>query len=254
MNEPGPTADTQSLLDGYRRLEAALTEVDTDARFREEFHRFGDDLARFVRQRDIMVLREFLVSLSHDLRAPVGALVHQAELLTTPDVSEHVKQRSRAALAENAAVLSRMLGTLVEIERLALGELTLDPAPTSVQSLVEHVIDGDGGPGPAVRGELPSGTVEVSVDSAAMQRTLRTIVSDVCERSGTATVEVGARLGGDDVIVHVAAPTQPEVPVGVNPVGDHIEMRLARTIIDLHGGRIHSGPGFGVEISLPRVP
>lgn len=69
----------------------------------------ADDLARFAE--DLGELRS-VRALAHDLRAPIGALAHQAQLLADPTLPEDLRAQSAAALQDNAAALGAMLDDL----------------------------------------------------------------------------------------------------------------------------------------------
>ena len=265
--------DFRVVVEAYEQLAQGLERSgDLADEHREALERFGRILDDFVGHRalevsdaghqpsrelrpDARTTTDFLVSLTHDLRGPIAALVHQAELLTTVEVPEPVRQRSRAALQENAGLLAQMLDALVEIERFALGELTVDPVPTPLVDLVQDLHDLDGTDRASIEVVLPSDSVTVSVDSAAMRRALRTVVNTGLRGSDDAHLTIEASEADGDVIITISSSS--DVPIDPTaPADSRIDMRLARTVIDLHGGELGTAPGQGaadVTISLPRT-
>lgn len=62
-------------------------------------------------------LAETLLSLAHDLRSPLGALRHQAELLAADDLAADLRQRSTAVIERNATAIEEAVERLEAVGR-----------------------------------------------------------------------------------------------------------------------------------------
>lgn len=207
----------------------------------------SEHLAASELRTDARAKTAFIVSLSHDLRGPIGALVHQSELLNLPDLPDEVRQRSQAALEQNATLLAQLLDALVEIERFALGELQLDRRPTPVSEVVRPLLDTEDR---AIQVVLPDDDVVADVDADAVRRALRTVANTVGERSDGSPVVVEVADRDDEVIITISATGNP----GATPFEDRVDTRLARLLIELHGGDLsarQTDGGHAVTVSLP---
>lgn len=208
----------------------------------------NEHLAASELRTDARAKNSFIVSLSHDLRGPIGALVHQSELLNVPDLSDEVRQRSQVALLQNAALLAQLLDALVEIERFALGELQLHRRPTPVSEVVHHLVDTED---QSIQVVLPDEDVMADVDADAVRRALRTVANTVGARSDGAPVIVEVLDRDHEVIVTISATT---VIPGSTSFEDRVDTRLARLLIELHGGELgvrQTDDGHAVTVSLP---
>ncbi|HEX2705732.1 MAG TPA: HAMP domain-containing sensor histidine kinase, partial [Candidatus Lustribacter sp.] len=83
--------------------------------------------------------REFLLSVSHDLRTPLTAIAGYAEALSEGDVDPAQLPAVGRVLATESARLERMVADLLDLARLDAHEVRLDLAPTSLTRFVEDL-------------------------------------------------------------------------------------------------------------------
>jgi PAS domain S-box-containing protein len=209
----------------------------------EQEHRAADDLRAEAR-----VNTQFLRSLSHDLRAPIGALIHQSELLTAEDLAPEIRRRSQAAMEDNARLLRQILEALVDIERYALGELDLRIAPTALVELVGLLPRADDADGIHVGPVDPS--LVVAIDRDVMRRALLTLAHAV-RSSDHGEVHVAVDRAGDTTTIEMRSGNAHSL------AEDRIDIRLARTLIEMHEGSLQIASSDGdhsATVSLPLAP
>lgn len=201
----------------------------------------------------------FLVSLAHDMRAPIGALMHQTQMLASDSLSAELRRRSLSVLEENASDLEHLLDTLVDIERLMLGEIMVHPRPTDLVELLEELAAGQSIEVRRLPADAPPDQFVFVLDDAIVRRALRVATARVETVAGGVSAEVEAgeqmvtvrlrgsrdgRSSGDDGAL---------VP---RRLGRDAEFQLAVALVELHGGHVVVDPGADaivVSFDLPTV-
>lgn len=188
---------------------------------------------------------QFMRSLSHDLRGPIGALIHQAELLTSQNLSPEIRDRSSAALENNARKLRQILEALVDIERYAARDIDLRLTITPIGDVLAALRRSDEEDGISIGDFDP--TIMVAVDRDVMRRALLTLVNAIKDADDERiTIEIGtdARIVQIDIRAQTARSLSE----------DQIEVHLARTLLAMHGGSMHQlqkGTIHSIIVSLP---
>lgn len=195
---------------------------------------------------DAQARTAFLIALSHDLRAPIGALVHQAQLLGSDSLTDEIRQRSVETLRENAGLLARMMDDLVDIERFAHGELQLDPRPTRLTTLFDVIGDD------SVEVVVEDAGARACVDVEAMTRALRTLVSVKARRYPTSQVIVTGRVVDDEVEVSVRTRSDSAPASEASDASRAIDFRLIGALVEAHHGSM-TNVDHGVILRLPLV-
>lgn len=186
----------------------------------------------------------FLIALSHDLRAPIGALVQQAQLLGSENLADDIRRRSVDALRENAGLLSRMMDDLVDIERFALGELHLERQPTRLSTILDVIRRDD------AEVVVEDGDSQASVDVKAMSRAIRTLVAVKGRRYPTSRVIVRGRVCDGDIEISVRAESETAPPSGASDASRSIDFRLIGALVEAHDGSM-TQVDHGVIVLLP---
>ncbi|MDX1691955.1 MAG: HAMP domain-containing sensor histidine kinase, partial [Acidimicrobiia bacterium] len=86
--------------------------------------------------------REFLVSVSHDLRTPLTTIAGYAEAMEEGRVSDDDLERVAAVLGTEANRLSRLVEDLMLLSRIEAREFGLRPEPVDVAAHLEGLLDG----------------------------------------------------------------------------------------------------------------
>jgi signal transduction histidine kinase len=199
----------------------------------------------------------FLASMSHDLKAPLNAILGFAELVSDGALTD--EQRESVAIIERRGrELLYLIDTILDAARVEAGELTVSPETTRVVDVVmPAVLDArelTKGINLHIVGEIPPGVPPILVDPARLIQAL------------TAIILVASRFGErGQVVVRATMPTDGEqlrIDVEVSGLNTAAEDRekvfeafkhldrarrhgslglgpsLARAIVELHGGRV----------------
>jgi len=226
---------------------------------------------------------EFLALLSHELRNPLAPIANAASVLRTMEAENPTIGRLREIVERQVTRLRRLIDDLVDVTRVAQGQITLIKEPVAVDTVVRSALDGLraklSAAGHTLKTEFPKEPAWVDGDALRLAQAVSAIVynASIFSRDpGEILVSVQARGGPENgqVLVRVkdrgqgiAADFLPHVfelfarhdaGTAARRPGLGVGLTLARRIAMLHGGDISAsseGPGLGAEfvISLPQV-
>ncbi len=241
---------------------AAAVELRTLA---EGFDHMLDRLeAAFSRQ------REFVADASHELRTPLTAIRGQLEVLARQPApgGEEVRRVEGLAMREMARI-ERIVDDLLTLAGLEEAPLLQRRRLAVAPYLREVAADGGSGAGAAV-GELPAGSLDA--DPERLRQVIRNLLSNARRHAGPdGRVELSARANGgrltirvDDDGAGIPAAERERVFDRFHRVGSArdrgsggggLGLPIARSIVELHGGRIWAGDsplgGARVSVELP---
>jgi two-component system, OmpR family, sensor histidine kinase SenX3 len=190
------------------------------------------------------VRRDFVASVGHELRTPVGGIVALADALVAEDQAE-VMQRLAARIAHEADRAGHLIDDLLDLSRIEGGEL--QRAETPVRHLVTGAIDrvivstGARAADISVVGELPSTTL--LVDASQVESALVNLIDNAVKYSDPGSpVRVSAIDQGDRVELIVR-----DQGIGIPPGDrDRVFERFYR--VDRARSRVTGGTGLGLAI------
>lgn len=222
----------------------------------------------------------FLAVLSHELRTPLAPVVTAVALLEmTPDLLPEVREYL-AMIRRNIALETRLIDDLLDLSRVVSGKLRLDRRPTSLNDLVEHVLDIVGGEvqekGLAIEISLGARPDLVDGDPARLQQMVWNLVKNAAKftppggririatrPAGAGLVEVEVRDTGKGIsaeaLPHIFDPFEQGDPAITRQFGGlGLGLSIAKAVADRHGGTIRAssdGPGRGSSfvVTLPLV-
>lgn len=220
---------------------------------------------------------EFLVMLSHELRAPLAAIVGWARVLRSPQSDADAINRALESIERNVRRQTALLDDMVDISRILSGRMELDVRPTELTSLLVQAVQ-------AIRPEASGKAVRLDVvldpragpvpgDPDRLSQVLWSLLSNAV-RSSPAGGRVEVLLERrDQVAAIVVKDTGPGIPPELLPhvfevfrppgggparyqEGLGLSLAIARLITDLHGGAIRAdsagiGRGATFTVSLP---
>lgn len=118
------------------------------------------DLARALRDKEELLLRErrtreeleranrakdrFIAVLSHDLRAPLNAILGWTQLLRREVLDQAARSRAFETIERNARTQANLIEELLDISRMAADRIQLALAPVDIGAVVQRVIEGAG--------------------------------------------------------------------------------------------------------------
>lgn len=213
----------------------------------------------------------FIATLSHELRNPLAAATAATELLALDIPEGHP---ALAVLERQLGTLARMSDDLLDGTRAVTGRLELVREPVDVRAVVEGACADIRGlfahDGRSLDVRLPDAPLVVDGDRLRLAQVLTNLLSNALKYTrpgGRTEVELTAGDGEarltvrDDGIGFApgqaeelfgvfmrAAPAGPDTPEGLG-----LGLAVARTIVELHHGRVgaHSdGPGTGATFTV----
>ena len=216
-----------------------------------------------------------LGALLHDLRTPLAAILGLAITLEREDVALKPDEAKDMAsrIADNARRLDRMVGDLLDLDRIARGNVELTIVPSDIAELVARVVEEtDVVEDRAVIVEGESVTAEV--DPAKVERIVENLLSNSVRhtpREGRIWLRVREQDGGALIAVEDEGPGVPPAfreaifePFGQGrdwgeyAPGSGIGLALAAGFAELHGGRAwvedREGGGASFRVWLPAQP
>jgi two-component system phosphate regulon sensor histidine kinase PhoR len=204
--------------------------------------------------------REFLALASHELKNPLAAILGYADLLQRRGVYD---ERAASRIASQAAHMDRLLDDLLDVARLESGRLDISPAPMDLVDLARTCMEQaqERTAAHALRCEAATERLEGTWDAHRLRQVLDNLISNAIKYSpdgGEVVVRVEA--AGLDARVSVS-----DLGVGIPPdalglvfdrfyrsedaasraAGFGIGLYVARSIVELHGGRIEVSSEIG---------
>ncbi|MDQ3978309.1 MAG: HAMP domain-containing histidine kinase [Actinomycetota bacterium] len=217
--------------------------------------------------------RQFLLSVSHDLRTPLTSIRGYAEALSegrAPDPSH----AASVVLAE-ARRLERLVGDLLELARLDARRFSLDIRRTDVAEVVADTAEGFRPAAEKAGVELDVGAGTSPVLAAADPDRLAQVVANLVENAlkyARARIGVGVDAGQADGqaslwveddgpgiepadLPHVFEPFFSSTRSPTRQVGTGLGLAIVHELVEAMGGQVTAGPASGggtrVSVSLP---
>ena len=220
---------------------------------------------------------QFLAMLAHELRNPLAPIATAAQLLKmAPDRPGGVRQAAEI-IERQAAHMRHLVEDLVDVSRVTRGLATLQPRPVRLAEIVAGAVEQTApvvqrrGHRLDVRDAAPG--LELAADPMRLTQILTNLLNNAAKYTppgGFIAVDVARE--GDEAIVRVRDTgvgmdeallarvfelfVQAETTPERNEGGLGIGLALARSLAQLHGGRLTAsspGPGQGTTFEL-RLP
>jgi two-component system, OmpR family, sensor histidine kinase KdpD len=212
----------------------------------------------------------FLQAVSHDLRTPLTTVLgialtlerHAAGGLPVEQVADLLQR-----LSGNARKLDRLLGDLLDLDRLARGTLTPHRQLIDLGALVRRVVE-DAGVNQEHAVVVNAPTVQTAVDAPKVERIVENLVVNAAKhtQAGT-TIWVHVQRQRDGVLLlvedegpgvpaqqreQIFQPFQQGRNVADHAPGSGIGLALVDRLANLHGGRawVQERPGGGASFRV----
>jgi two-component system sensor histidine kinase KdpD len=197
------------------------------------------------RQTEVERLRNALLSaLSHDLKAPLTALVGASTVLRGDQHDPRERQEFAAMVADEAARLERLVTNLLELTRLESGRVNVKRSFQAIDEVIGAVVCRLEEPlrGRHVTTDVPQEVPLVACDPVLIHQVILNLLENALRYTPQGSpIEIRVRLERDSVVVEVAD-RGPGVPDGDE---DRVFERLYRGAAR---GRADGGVGLGLTI------
>jgi signal transduction histidine kinase len=211
----------------------------------------------------------FFASVSHDLKSPLNAILGFTELVRKSETLSAGQCESLSLIDRRGRELLALIETILDAARVDAGQLSLvvDTCDARVV-LAEAVAKGKdlgGDRGVEILAEVAENVPPLRVDRVRMPRALATFIGHAVRVSESAAVHVQVVPEADGVRFDVEVPGQrvdahklealldPSPALGPSEHrGLALGLRLARSVVELHGGSVVVTPlsGRGAVFSL----
>lgn len=84
---------------------------------------------------------DFLAMISHELRAPLTAILGWAQMLRSRTLDRASAERALTTIERNAKSQAHLVGDLLDASRIATGKLSLETKPVELLSVVDAAVD-----------------------------------------------------------------------------------------------------------------
>ena len=241
-----------------------LTFIDITERKRAE-----EALRRADRQKD-----EFLATLAHELRNPLAPISSGIEVLKAAPGNTELVERMAATMGRQTKQLVRLVDDLLEVSRISGGKLRLH---STVLDLREVIQDAIVSVKPSIEGaqhdlrvDLPAEKITVKGDATRLTQVVANLLTNATRYTGSpGIIWLRARVEADEAVVSVR-----DNGVGISKsarehvfdmffqghnvrpgfsAGLGIGLTLAKTLVEMHGGRINvasDGENQGSEFTV----
>jgi signal transduction histidine kinase len=246
----------------------------------QQFNVMADRLSESVRllEADRDRLREFVADVSHELRTPIAALRTFTELQRDGKVDEVQRREFLDRSTEQINRLEWMSTNLLDLSRIDAGIFPLDMRWGDLRDPVRAVVEAHAelaeGRSISLSSEVPTSPVMLRFDRERIVQLLSNLVGNALKftkRGGEIVVALAETPDGGRLEVRDSGPGIPEAELplvfdrffrGTN-VGDArasgsgLGLAIARSIVEMHGGRIEAasaiGQGSVFTVDLPRA-
>ncbi|HWL86676.1 MAG TPA: ATP-binding protein, partial [Polyangiaceae bacterium] len=215
----------------------------------------------------------FLASMSHDLKAPLNAILGFATLASRAQLSDGQRE-SLAIIEQRGRELLHLIQTILDAARVEAGAFLVTPEWTVVDDVVMSAVldarDLMADSSVQVVGEVQPGVPKLQLDSLRIVQALTGIITSAVRFTHEeGTVLVRATFRGDRLHIDVETPGRAlpeeerekifEAFKYADKARRHgalgLGLSLARSIIEVHGGTIDvatmEGGGMVFQIALP---
>lgn len=198
-----------------------------------------------------------LASMSHDLKAPLNAILGFAELVSRNELSDG-QYESLAIIEQRGRELLVLIDTILDSARVEAGELEVSPEETHVGDVVMSAVlearDLSVGTEVQVTGEIQPGMPTLLVDGTRIVQALTAVIMTAARFSDKGIVPVRATRPdtGDRLRIEVETSGQ-GLPIGEREKifdafqsaesarrhgGLGLGLQLARSIVEIHNGKV----------------
>ena len=225
---------------------------------------------------------QFLAMVSHELRAPLNAVLGWADMLRTGTLEEARRQRALDAVFINAQRQVQLIDDLLDIARIVSGKMRIAPTAVNLPTVVRGALDGIEPSADAkriqIRTDLDAAIGDIVGDGARLQQVIGNLLTNAVKftpedgaihlsvRRADHAVEIGVTDNGQGIPAEflpwvfepfrqaASAPTRTHGGLGLG-------LAIVKHLVEAHGGSVAAESGgegqgstFTVRLPLERSP
>jgi two-component system sensor histidine kinase BaeS len=217
------------------------------------------------------VERQFLMSVSHDLRTPLTSIRGFAEAIADGAATD--TERAAEVIGAESRRLERLVGDLLELAKVEARHFSLDARPVDLADVVANAAEGFR---PAANElgldldiDVPE-ALEWLADGDRVAQVVANLVENAMKFAGSyievvmhvagpgTTIVVGDDGPGidEDELPRVFEPLYQSTRAVGRPVGTGLGLAIVRELVDAMGGQVHaeSGPLGGTRVVVALAP
>jgi PAS domain S-box-containing protein len=218
---------------------------------------------------------EFLATLSHELRNPLGAITSAVAALERRGGGDEIGIRLRQIIQRQTQHLTRLVDDLLDVARATAGKIALTRAPLDLGAVAGACVRSLRESGRARRHRVTfrAESVIVNADPTRLAQVITNILDNAIKFTPSGgTVDVDVMREGQDAVLRVSDSgigigpemlprvfdlfAQAEQPMDRVPGGLGIGLTLSRRLVEMLGGTLGAaseGPGRGSQFTV-RLP
>ncbi|MFM1908667.1 MAG: hypothetical protein RLZZ591_2344 [Pseudomonadota bacterium] len=264
----GEVRNEKGELDGFIGISSDLTER---KRLEQELQQANQLAARTLQAEAANEAKSlFLANMSHEIRTPLNALISLTYLLERTDLKERQRDFVRKMTLAGQGLLA-VINDVLDLSRIEAGEMTLDPQPVCLQTLLQNMLDLMQAPASSkgldlkllVQPDLPRAVI---TDAVRLRQILTNLLGNAIKFTERGQVSLEVEMGsseGDQVMLNFRVrDTGMGIPEALQPLlfkpfsqldasstrrsgGTGLGLYIVRRLVDLMGGQA------GLESSQP---
>jgi two-component system sensor histidine kinase/response regulator len=217
---------------------------------------------------------EFVSMVSHEFRTALVGIQGFSEILRDETIGADEVKGLATDINKDAQRLNRMIGEMLDLDRMEAGKIRLTPKPMDLNALIKEVIERAqvSSERHTIRTNLDQALPIVTADPDRLVQVVSNLLSNAIKYSPDGG-EVGVATHAEDGVVHVSVTDH---GIGIAPefvnrlfgryerfesnrtskvVGTGLGLAISRQIVELHGGRIwvdsKVGEGSNFQFTVP---
>ncbi len=245
-----------------------------EARFHAEEERRRAEASYRVAQEANRAKDEFLMTLSHELRTPMTAILGWARLLPTMSPTDAGFRDAVSAISRSAQLQARLIDDVLDVSRIVSGKLRLELETVEIEKVIVGAIEAVKPSADArhiaLLTSFASNLATTIADSTRLQQVIWNLLSNAVKftpKGGTILVEarrtsshvqISVKDNGEGIdpqfLPHIFEPfRQAENPSTRLHGGLGLGLSIVRYLIEAHGGNVaadSAGRGLGTTFTV----
>lgn len=234
---------------------------------KEQIRRQVEELRHALKMNEL-----FIAVLGHDLRTPLSAVLHGAELLMHTASDERAAQAARRIHASGER-MEKMVRQLLDVAQLRSGSLILNPRRADYREVCERIVQEIEHVASASRVRLECrGSLDGEFDADRMSQVISNLVANalqhgaagapvVIELDGTASDRVRIRVSNrgcipEALLPNLFRPFHSDTEARTSGAGLGLGLYIVKRFVEAHRGQVNVASdqeqGTCVAIDLPR--